>query len=93
MQTPKSGFGRVWWMNGMVSRWTKATDIQLGLQEGDPQTVLLLARDDDPSTAALMVPLLSVLRVEYATEEERKAIEKADADKRGARTRNLEDKP
>ena len=71
-QTPSSGFARISFVTGRKSRWRPVNEIE----EAGPW--VLMARDDDAKTCAMKVAALYIAFIEYATEAEKIAVEKAD---------------
>jgi hypothetical protein len=85
MMRPKTGKARLRWVNGKVSAWVKATDIEATAGG----VSYLLARDDDQALAALEVPALSVAYIEYVTDEEHKALMDEETKKAKAKAREI----
>lgn len=85
MMRPKTGKARLRWVNGKVSAWVKATDIEATAGG----TSYLLARDDDAAIAALEVPTLSVAYIEYLTDAEHKALVEEEEKKAKSKAREV----
>lgn len=84
MKVPEAGYARMRWMTGKVSVWVQARDIQR-----DAHGDFLLARDDDSSTAAMLVPSFSVAAIEYITDKEHEAIKAEEEKKAKAKAREI----
>lgn len=86
MELPKSGQVRVRFITGKVSDWQPANDVELHATA----PVLLCRGDKKDSAAAVFVPLTSILLVEYATDEEVKAMKDEAAKKAAAKSRQVD---
>ena len=75
---PKTGQARVFWLNGKVTEFLPASQIQVS----DNGMSFLLARDDDATTAAILVPALSIAQIAFYTDEEVKKMQEEAAKKK-----------
>ena len=77
MELPTTGLVRLRFINGTTSKWQPAQDIELGY----PNPVILCRGDEKNKMCVAMFPLTSIFGVEYASETEVEAMEKAAKEK------------